>query len=996
MKALLYCMLLLFAQEPVLQDMRVIHVQTGGDADIAGMRFTACIDEEGNAVQNENGDPVVLTVNADGDIVTDLQELQWVRVDSPPAGFYRDDTVYAVTGDTVTVAPAAIHIRLPEADVKLQFRDEEGTLQDPFVPEAGRTYTVHTETGEDMVFYEDVQLTVPLYAPDEEPEVRLSAKEYGRLQIRCTGEDGLPEKAVFRLYTDSGCTEMALDIHGEKAVLKPDADGNAEADLYEGEYYVRCSVKDDAFLTEDTLYKVSVMNRQVTEKEQVFLRRKIRITVTDGQGILEGCTPVLQDADGKQLEMQGENGVFEVFAPKGRYTASLQDVPQGYYEPAPVRISNAKSAVKDAGIICAPILIRVISADSVTKEPVQGGVLQAGGAEWDASGDDEVHLSCSAGDTVTVAAVQPEDHYVCREDPAVRIPRLAPEKMITVKRELTPFSDLIIRMPAPGMEVRLFMDEGLAEEAADIAGDPAAGISGSDGTVCLRMGDGTYYIVPASSSSVIPDAPVRRITVCHAESSSYEAVFEDVSVSLYIDAADETDGSPLSGIGMELLDEYGNTAAAWTADGEKTLFILRQGAPYTLRITGMPPFYTGQREMNFAAASDITVFLKPYSLLRLQGEDTGSEYALYEDEECTVPARDIAGKELTGLAPGAEVTLFDGEYRLKQVKSSPYRYPDRKVRKITVSMRKQPENTVKIREKELGLQISYPDEEGKEAEGITADILLDGKVIASGVQAGLFTSEKLKKGNTYTVKPAAVPYCRITEKEIWVKAGAKEAQNCAVFHIQRCGRLLFSVPEEAQVKGTFYADAACTEKAPDADGEDMVLVPAQTEYVFDVLPGEYWFSEEECAAGWYPQNRPQKIVCPPGRDTEAVLEKQRMEVTVSHVLGDSCVQGVEAQIEDPGGNILESWTSTGSPHDLSAAGLVPGETYVIRQTGSDGYVPKTEEIRFTVPKEAEGPLDVKVMETEKAAHGFPAKFFGSLSLSAAVCFLVKMRLKAHI
>ena len=89
MKALLCCLFLLFAQETVPQDTHVIHVQASEGIRTEGMRFTVCADEEGNALTDDSGNPVVVSVNEDGDIVTDLEELHWIRINAPPAGFYQ-------------------------------------------------------------------------------------------------------------------------------------------------------------------------------------------------------------------------------------------------------------------------------------------------------------------------------------------------------------------------------------------------------------------------------------------------------------------------------------------------------------------------------------------------------------------------------------------------------------------------------------------------------------------------------------------------------------------------------------------------------------------------------------------------------------------------------------------------------------------------------------------------------------------------------------------
>lgn len=991
MKALLSCFLFLYAQQAASGEETVIRVQTEEGISLEGMRFAAC-DEEGTVLNDANGEPVLLDVNENGDIVTDLKELQLVRMNAPPAGYYLSDEVYPVTDSTVFVQLSQILIRKPEESVQITYADESGNVIDPFIPEAGRTYAVHAET-EEMVLYEDTQFTIPLYDPGGELEIPMLMQEYGHLAVTCTGEDGLPENTVFTVFTDQACTKRAYDIRNHRIKL-PAKDGMAQTDLPAGTYWLKCSVKDKAFMTEKSVQKISIRNRTVTEAQQVIRKRKIRITVTDGKEKLEACSLQLMNEEGEEIPLQEKDGRAEAFAPKGSYTVCVKHVPEGYYCPEPLQFKSAGSAETEIEVQCIPIMIRVLSVDSGTGKAISGAALKAEDREWISSGDDEIHLRCSAPGKVKIETVQAEDHYICREDPEIELPSCAPDEILTAERSLIPYSDLIIRLPEKGTEVRVFTDEACTMPAQDVYAEAAAGIADADGKVILQMEDGTYYIRP--SVSVITDPSCRKITICHADSREYEAVFENMSASLYISAEDETDGTQLSSAEMELLDETGNTLAAWTTDAERTLFILRRGAQYTLRISRMPAFYTGQREITFNADSDITVFLKPYSILHLEGEETGSAYALYEDEACTVFAHDIAGNELSTLKPSDAAALYDGEYTLKQVKSSEMHYPDDKVRKVTMSMHEQTEKEINLKEKPLSLQIACLDDEGRETE-INADILLKEKMIASAEKNGVFTSIKLKKGNVYTVRITDdLPYCRFSEKEINVKITSKKSKNKAVFHMRRIGRLRFAVPAEAGIRGAFYTDSSCTQPAGDADGNPMIVIPEETDYVFDVLPGEYQFKEDECASGFYPESGPVQIICLPGEDTDVILEKEKIQVTVSHLYEDAFAEGIEVQLEDNAGNIIESWTSTSGPYDISSGELIPGESYIIRQTGESGYMPKTEEVRFTMPKEASGSLDVKVMETREEKNGFPARLFGSLSLSAAVCFLVKMRLKAHI
>ena len=87
----------------------------------------------------------------------------------------------------------------------------------------------------------------------------------------------------------------------------------------------------------------------------------------------------------------------------------------------------------------------------------------------------------------------------------------------------------------------------------------------------------------------------------------------------------------------------------------------------------------------------------------------------------------------------------------------------------------------------------------------------------------------------------------------------------------------------------------------------------------------------------------QKVVM---KDEITQVEISKKDLTTSEEL-----EGAKLEIIDKNNNVVESWTSTTTPHIIK--GLINGETYTLRETiAPDGYV-TTEDIEFTVKDTSE-------------------------------------------
>ena len=76
----------------------------------------------------------------------------------------------------------------------------------------------------------------------------------------------------------------------------------------------------------------------------------------------------------------------------------------------------------------------------------------------------------------------------------------------------------------------------------------------------------------------------------------------------------------------------------------------------------------------------------------------------------------------------------------------------------------------------------------------------------------------------------------------------------------------------------------------------------------------------------------------------------KVSIDKRDITGENEVSGATLQVKDENDNIIEEWTSSDKPHDISGK-LIAGKTYTLHEENApDGYA-YAEDITFTVEKD---------------------------------------------
>ena len=131
---------------------------------------------------------------------------------------------------------------------------------------------------------------------------------------------------------------------------------------------------------------------------------------------------------------------------------------------------------------------------------------------------------------------------------------------------------------------------------------------------------------------------------------------------------------------------------------------------------------------------------------------------------------------------------------------------------------------------------------------------------------------------------------------------------------------------------------------------------------------KYYLHEEAAPNGYYYAETVEFTVNKDYQGTQKVEMKDDVTKTViskKDITNGKELPGAHIQIKDEDGNIIEEWTSSDTPHEITGK-LEAGKTYIMHEEGApDGYG-YSEDIKFKVPNKNEG--IIKVEMKDKPTH----------------------------
>ena len=309
----------------------------------------------------------------------------------------------------------------------------------------------------------------------------------------------------------------------------------------------------------------------------------------------------------------------------------------------------------------------------------------------------------------------------------------------------------------------------LAETLAE-AGETSAKMDAS------KLKAGEKYLLHANTEMFFPDREF-EVPLYEAE-MPLEVVIDYELAETAIRVLDASNGEWLADVTLQVMDPNEYAVAEYTTESAETeddacqegmaysLFLM-DGIEYTVKVTDAPDHYLMPEEIKFTAEKSeenvqqiIDISLVPYTdfslnVQNVSGESvSGSEYALFADEECTQIAKTADGAEaLLNNAEEAEaVKLANGTYFLKETEHAEHFYANGEVYAIEIDAHGEKEKVFDIVLVPVRVRIDLKNSEnGSVIENADVQLCSEGNVIHQW-SGGHAEYNDLDPGTAYTLK----------------------------------------------------------------------------------------------------------------------------------------------------------------------------------------------------------------------------------------------------
>jgi hypothetical protein len=365
-------------------------------------------------------------------------------------------------------------------------------------------------------------------------------------------------------------------------------------------------------------------------------------------------------------------------------------------------------------------------------------------------------------------------------------------------------------------------------------------------------------------------------------------------------------GTELSGASIQILDSDGDTVESWTSDGTTHTVSLEEGT-YTFHEVSAPSGYTAVTDITFTVGSDGTVAVANANgntvsasgnTLTVTDQASGTETHEVEFSKVNVGGEELSGASIQILdSDGATVESWtsDGTTHTVSLEEGTYTFHE----------------------------TSAPD--GYEAvTDITFTVGSDGTVAVANANGNTVVAS----GSTLTVTDQATTYNVDFSK---VDVGGEELSGASIQILDSDGNVAASWISAGETETVNLAAGTYTFRETAApDGYEAV-----TDITFTID------SEGSVTVDSANGN----TVVASGSTLTVTDQASTYDIDFSKVnVGGEELSGAEIQVLDSDGDVVDSWTSTGTTHTTS---LTAG-TYTFQETAApDGYEAVTD-ITFTV------------------------------------------------
>lgn len=689
---------------------------------VEGMTYALYEDkEEKIPIENSSGEPVTLVTDETGKASVMVSDHDfYLRQTRTVPGWYAEPEAIPVSSESLKMEahpvryefsetkdnrPVSAHLQLFDEKKKIiaDWQSEESSvpLKDdkPAVLEAGETYILRDPEKADHEICEDVRFRIPYYyEKDRKDSITLKRKTYGTVRFHTSvAGKKVPGKACVSYYLDREGKEAALNIHGEKETGQTDSEGIFQSELFPGTYYYRVSETDSSYYADPAFYQIRAEAGKTVETDFQLKPVLADLKMTDPDGNRIEGTMILS---GDGTEQKIDSAVVHLKR-NTDYVLKAGTYPAGYHATQEISFHTPEEeeSIRKQCLILTPFQVSVMITDEETGRNIPDAVfciLNDTGQELMRSGSGLLKTSalhdCAS---YRIHCLSMPDGYLIPDDRMMEIGQTGDYVFSVVG---TPYVNVSAncqvkqnqKLPQ-NVKWSLYQDEECRNPAADIHGEE---IRNADGVRSVR--NGTYYMkVMTDDPHFYEDSRVYRIQADHAVKATAEN-------EIYLMQADyrvkvqNPDGKKVPGVKLEVMNEKGQTLGKFESSGDDLLTEAGlnenpvPGEILYLKIRNVPGQYTWQeRRTRITVPQErpdqvpaVMLAINPYVSLDLTEADevsgtSGSTYALFENEDCTLPAHDIHSaktEDITDEKGRIHWDMRNGTYWLKEIKTESSAY----------------------------------------------------------------------------------------------------------------------------------------------------------------------------------------------------------------------------------------------------------------------------------------------------------------------------------
>lgn len=669
-------------------------------------------------IMDENGKQILLKTDDKGNASVSLQQNAfWLKETGTPDGWYQDDAVRYVTKDSLTLSKDQIqlrfgmtkgnerinaHLQLKEAENDTVIADwtSEGfsypLMNDEKVKlKAGSTYIISAMDMREGYYAKPLTVEVQKYAQDQKQRTySLEAVSYAPMRVTNKLYDDMPAKgSVFGLYQDETCQKSATDIHDQEIHLVMNEEGNAEALIDTGKYYLKEEDTESHHYIDPEVYTLDIGEEgTVFEHKDVPVQAVISLKDAKSQKELAGNIQIdglktCASKDTVLLERDKTYQVKPVSWPDGYHGfAGLQFETTGYHaEPLQIDIPLSDFTI-DLSMI-----------DQETNKPVTGGQYQI----MDSNGNIRQTFEMKEGVEIVPLAdhqsyilheIKPAKGYISMKDVPFTIDGESSNYRIHTKHrhyyQLSVVTKTDGKKASPAL-IGIYTDAACSKEAMDISGKKA------DASSAMNLYAGTYWLQIKDKEQYCHSDP-KKVTLSANKPFENRIEIQLKRPDAKILVEDES-GHQIKGAKLSVKDEDGKEIGSFISQGEDTLsaqeFIdqIKTGHTYHVVMESLPTglykvknkevtLKTSEKDTDTVTSSSLQ--LNPYAVMSMselsEGNSiTGGRWKLYTDKECTHTAKDANQKlcdKTTDKDGSLSFEMLKGDYWLKQEEAPEYCY----------------------------------------------------------------------------------------------------------------------------------------------------------------------------------------------------------------------------------------------------------------------------------------------------------------------------------